>query len=63
MTFLELLVFAAFLAVIGWPFYYAVQQEKRRSDAFVKKENAQRILYECLLQKLDEDAPWANANG
>jgi len=29
-------------------------EEKRRSDAFVKKENAQRILYDRLLAKLEE---------
>lgn len=54
MTFLELLVFAAFLAFICWLGYRTLQLEKRRNDAFVKKENAQRILYESLLDKLEE---------
>ena len=54
MTFLELLVFAAFLAFVCWWLYRLLIMEKRRNEAFVKKENAQRILYESLLHKLED---------
>lgn len=62
MTFVELLVFVAFMAFFCWWLYRFLIIEKRRNDAFVKKENAQRIMYERLLQKLSEDEPWVDAN-
>jgi len=54
MEFLDWLTLAVFLAFAAWWMLRALAEEKRRADAFCEKEARQTLLYERLLQKLEE---------
>lgn len=54
MTFLELLIFAAFLVFICWLAWQAFKEDRKVRQAMTEKEARQTQLYERLLAKLEE---------